>query len=91
MSLSAIKAQYGTQMAGVERTDEAVSHDAPLRLFAELRDQGKARQGKARQGKAMQCNARQGKARQGKARQCNARQGKARQGKAKLNGVCLVM
>ena len=60
--------------AGVERTEEEVRHDAPLRLFAELRDQVKARQGKARQGKA-----RQGKARQGK-----ARQGKARQGKASL-------
>ena len=31
--------------AGVERTDEEVRHDAPLRLFAELREQGKARQG----------------------------------------------
>ena len=28
--------------AGVERTDEEVRHDAPLRLLAELRDQGKA-------------------------------------------------
>ena len=34
---------HGTQPAGVERTDEEVRHDAPLRLFAELRDQGKAR------------------------------------------------
>ena len=29
----------------MERTDEEVHHDAPLRLLAELRDQGKARQG----------------------------------------------
>ena len=34
---------HGIQPAGVERTDEEVRHDAPLRLFAELRDQGKAR------------------------------------------------
>ena len=31
---------HGTQPEGVERTDEEVRHDAPLRLFAELRDQG---------------------------------------------------
>ena len=54
---------YCTQLAGVERTDEELHHDTPLRLLAELRDQGKARQGKARQGKA----------RQGKARQLNRR------------------
>ena len=34
----------GTQPAGVERPDEEVCHDAPLRLFAEQRDQGKAKQ-----------------------------------------------
>ena len=33
---------HGTQPAGVERADEEVHHDAPLRLLAELRDQGKA-------------------------------------------------
>ena len=33
---------HGTQPAGVERADEEVHHDAPLRLPAELRDQGKA-------------------------------------------------
>ena len=35
-----------SQPAGVERTDEEVHHDAPLRLLAELRDQGKGK-GKA--------------------------------------------
>ena len=38
----AIKA-YGTQPAGLERTDEEIRHDAPQRLLAELRDQCKAR------------------------------------------------
>ena len=56
-----LRLRHGTQPAGVDRTDEEVHHDAPLRLLAELSDQAKARQGKARQGKA-----RQGKARQGK-------------------------
>ena len=32
---------HGTPPAAVERTDEEVHHDAPLRLLAELRDQGK--------------------------------------------------
>ena len=39
---------HGTQPAGVERTDEEVRHDALLRLLAELRDQGRARQRNAR-------------------------------------------
>ena len=34
---------YGTPPAGVERTDEEVRHEAPLRLLAELRDQGEGR------------------------------------------------
>ena len=36
-------ASHGTQSTGVERAGEEVRHDAPLRLHAELRDQGKAR------------------------------------------------
>ena len=34
---------HGTQPAGVERTDEEVRHDAPLRLFAELKAQSHIR------------------------------------------------
>ena len=34
---------HGTQPAGVERPDEEVRHDAPLRLLSEVMDQGKAR------------------------------------------------
>ena len=34
--------RHGTQPAGVERTDEEVRHDAPLRLFTYPMDQGKA-------------------------------------------------
>ena len=39
---------HGTQPGGVERADEDVRRDAPLRLLVEVRELCKARQGKAK-------------------------------------------